>query len=480
VIRGQSSSSHRGAATLAALTVLALWAIGPQAAHAATASLLKDINPGPANGVCCGAQLQPANAAGTLFFGAYDPRHGGELWKSDGTAAGTVLVADTSRGEPYVDGTYPDDITAVGATAFFEGEDPTHGFELWKSDGTASGTTLVKDIATNPNSVPWEESSYPSHLTGVGNQLFFLADDGVHGQALWRSDGTAAGTRLVKEIYPRSHMIGYRGELYFEGFDSTHGRELWKSDGTAAGTRLVKDIFPGSADSYPYVNGSEPRDFIKLDGTLYFSARDAAHGRELWKTDGTTAGTKLVADIRPGRHGSHPDQLAHHAGTLFFGAQNRRGNRELWRSSGRAAGTRIVKDVNHGREGSRPLGLTSVGPRLFFLADDGTHGYEVWKSDGTASGTRLVKDIVPGKGHPYLDWPTGVGNTLFFGADDHTHGEELWSSNGTTAGTQLVRDIYPGRQRSGGYPTGLREFHGAVFFWADDPTHGTELWKAVP
>ena len=116
--------------------------------------------------------------------------------------------------------------------------------------------------------------------------------------------------RLVKEIYPRSHMIGYRGELYFEGFDSTHGRELWKSDGTAAGTRLVKDIFPGSADSYPYANGSEPRDFIKLGGALYFSARRRRPRARAVETDGTAAGTKLARTSIPGRHGSQPDQFA--------------------------------------------------------------------------------------------------------------------------------------------------------------------------
>jgi ELWxxDGT repeat protein len=466
-----------GAAVAAALAMLAGAA---PAAGAATATLLKDINPGPEHGICCGVPFQPTVVAGTLLFGAYDQQRGGELWKSDGTAAGTVLVADTSRGAQYVDGTYPVDLAAVGSTVFFDGSDPVHGAELWKSDGTASGTTLVKDINTTPSYPNDTPDSRPSQLIGVGDQLFFVADDGVHDQVLWRSDGTAAGTRLLKEVYPRGHMIGYRGELFFSAFDYTHGAELWKSDGTAAGTELVKDIYPGSKGSYPYPHGSEPRGFIKLAGTLYFSAGDAAHGRELWKTDGTAAGTKLVADIYRGRHSSHPDQFAEHAGTLYFDAQNRNGDKELWRSSGRAAGTRMVKDIKPGPEGSRPGGLTSVGPRLFFVADDGTHGYEVWKSDGTRAGTRLLKDIVPGEGHPYLDWFTGVGSTLFFGADDHTHGEELWSSNGTTAGTQLVRDIYPGRQRSGGYPTGLREFQGAVFFWADDPSHGVELWKAVP
>jgi ELWxxDGT repeat protein len=458
-----------------------LFGVTAPAAHGATANLLKDINPGSANGLCCAARPAPAGAAGTLFFGAYDghERHGAELWKSDGTRAGTALVADTSPGEPYVDGTGPDDVTAVGATVFFAGQDPAQGFELWKSDGTVSGTTLVKDIAAN-NSVPWEKSSNPRDLTRVGSQLFFVADDAVHGAVLWRSDGSEAGTRPFPDTYlGKREMVGYRGQLLFRGFDPTHGWELWRSDGTAAGTWIVKDIYPGREGSRP--NGSWPGDLTEVDGTLYFTAAEAGHGRELWSTDGTAAGTKLVADIHPGRKGSRPDQLAGHAGALFFTAYGRRSRGgELWRSNGKPAGTRMVEDINPGRDGSFPAGLTSVGPRLFFVAHDGSHGYELWRSDGTAAGTKLVKDIVPGKGRPYVAWLTGVGNTLFFSADDRVHGSELWSSDGTTAGTQLVRDIYPGRQKYGGYPVGPSEFRGALFFWAKDPTHGIELWKAVP
>ena len=326
-------------------------------------------------------------------------------------------------------GSYINYLTNVNGTLFFQANDGVSGYELWKSDGTVAGTFVVKDISSGSN------SSNPTYLTKVNGTLFFSTLN-----ELWKSDGTAAGTVIVKSSFPSTFLTDVNGTLFSVATDGINGQELWKSDGTAAGTILVKDIYSGSSSS-------SPDKLTNVNGSLFFVANDGINGNELWKSDGTASGTVLVKDIVAGNSSSNPDKLTNVNGTLFFVVNNGVNGNELWKSDGTAAGTVLVKDILLGLGDSSPDKLTNVNGTLFFSANNGINGNELWKSDGTTAGTVLVKDIFGGSSSSSPDKLTNMNGTLFFQANNGTDGNELWKSDGTAAGTVLVKDIYSGSSR---------------------------------
>jgi ELWxxDGT repeat protein len=190
-------------------------------------------------------------------------------------------------------------------------------------------------------------------------------------------------------------LINVNGTLFFVADDGTHGQELWKSDGTSKGTVLVADINTGGS--------SDPASLTNVNGTLFFSANDGTHGTELWKTNGTATGTVMVKDINPGSAASYPSDLTNGSGTLFFAANDGNHGTELWKSDGSAAGTVLVKDINPGSASSNPANLTLAGGHLFFAADDGYHGVELWDPPvGLAPATVVV---------PTSEGMSGAGGT---------------------------------------------------------------------
>ena len=287
----------------------------------------------------------------------------------------------------------------------------------------------------------------------------------------------ATATQLVKDIntLPNPNagtvtgIVEVGGMAFFSAEDVDRGQELWRSDGTLAGTVLLKDINPGPAFSSPAF-------LTNVAGTLFFSASDGTNGFELWRSDGTAAGTVLVKDIWPGSSNSSPQKLTNFNGTLFFTAFDDVFGRELWRSDGTAFGTVGIKDIQPGSGSSSPTLLTNVAGTLFFTAFDDVFGRELWTSDGTAAGTVLVKDINAGSSSSSPQFLTNVAGTLFFKASDGTNGVELWTSDGTAAGTVLLKDINPGSSNSG--PGNLTNVAGTLFFSASDGTNGEELWRS--
>jgi ELWxxDGT repeat protein len=477
---------------------------------------------------------------GTLYFNADDGVHGDELWKSNGTAGGTKLVKDININRP--DALPPQGLestASLNGKIYFLANDGTHGLQLWKSNGTAGGTKLVKSIGPAPFSGGLIARAPFASLTNVNGELYFVANDGTHGFQLWKSNGTAAGTVMVTAINPSGNAFGthhllyvpppsltnVNGTLYFVATDGTDSYQLWTSDGTAAGTIMLTDINPGGSGPFDVgtlVGGVNPQ-LTAVGNTLYFVADDHVRGKELWKSDGTVAGTVMVADVHPGSTGGNLSNLTNVGGRLFFTVSpSLPGSTQLWTSNGTAAGTVLVRtiaaqnltDVNgtlfftasdgpssiglYESDGTAagtilvmdftitsgvaaPANLANVNGELFFTADDGVHGAQLWKSDGTQAGTVMVADINP-TGSAFsvavLANLTNVNGTLYFVADDGIHGPELWQSDGTEAGTVIVADINPGS--AGSYPENLTVVDGVLYFSADDGIHGRELYRVNP
>lgn len=423
---------------------------------------------------------------GKLLFTANTSAAGRELWTSDGTGPGTVLVKDI---RPGFTGSFPANdpprLSKVGTTAFLVADDGVNGTELWKSDGTGPGTTLVIDLCVGAcSSLPSSNAAGLEQviLSEVAGLLFFGANDGTTGEELYSTDGTAPGTALVLDICPGgctpfTNVYNYwvaslGGFLYFFADDGTNGREVWKSDGTGPGTVIVKNLTTTS---------SLPDSLTLANGLVFFSANDGVSGDELWKSDGTEPGTTRLSDILPGSGDSSPQDLTRVGSSLLFTADDGVTlRRELWKSDGTVPGTVLVRDI-HPWVGwsSNPTELTDVNGTLFLVADDGSLflGAELWKSDDTLGGTTMVKDVFPGSSSSGATWLTNVNGTLFFRANDGTSGSELWKSDGTDPGTLLVKDLIPGASSSS--PFHLTNVGGTLFFAATGPGGiGRELFKS--
>jgi ELWxxDGT repeat protein/VCBS repeat-containing protein len=436
------------------------------------------------NGTGASAPADFVQIGSIAYFTADNGTAGRELWRTDGTAAGTSMVRDIRSGSS---GSGIKNLVNVNGTLYFVADEGTNGAELWKSDGTTAGTVMVSNIVSGST------GSAPESLTNVNGTLYFTADNNSNGRELWKSDGTAAGTVLVKDIFtgtdgassqPNSsfptQLTNFNGTLYFVAGDQAAGRELWKSDGTSAGTVMVKDIFTGTYtyDGETYPNNATPANLTVSAGKLYFTANDGTNGRELWTTDGTSAGTVMVTNLRTGNADafSTNDDLLDVNGTLFFTATDATNGRELWKTNGTAAGTVRVRDIAAGTgNGISGSELVNVNGVVYFAANDGLNGIELWKSDGTTAGTVLVRNIDGASTNSSPTLLTNVNGVLYFNAFDTTAGNELWRSDGTAAGTVRVADLVNGV--SGSAPQNLFNLNGTLLMSADNLTAGRELWS---
>jgi trimeric autotransporter adhesin len=391
-------------------------------------------------------------------------------------------------------------------------------FLLTQSKIFAQYPTLLKDINTVGNSVP---NSY----CNVNNIVYFAHDDNVHGTELWRTDGTAVGTYLVKDInlgFDGSYcnqMIALNGTLFFTAFTQNEGMELWKSDGTEAGTVLVKDIIVGGVSSSITL-------LTNVGSYVAFAAKESiTTGQEFWISDGTAAGTIKQTNMAASSPNNRIGEIT--VGGNFFntyifftvGGNITLSNNGVWKTnyscflgcsalttpnviSGNTGASDLLFTINSVstnwelffRNSTKGLSkyninttiltplntFTSYPPdydtrlvaynnAIYFTGNDATNGWELWKSDGTVAGTALLKNINnnPANGNSNPSSFQVFNNELYFSANDGIVGTELWKTNGTNAGTVLVSDIITGTDSS--YPTNL-SVNGTKLYFETFPT----------
>lgn len=399
-------------------------------------------------------------------------------------------------------------------------DDGVHGEELFRLD--RSGGALLLDM------VPGNVSSYPSVVGHADGRVFLSAAQAAppNPNRLWSYNTVTAAHSVVSGTLGNpDRMAKTVSGWVLSGTDALHGRELWRTDGTAAGTILLRDLWTGSTSSHPSglsgngsialftcslacsgepwwtdgVNvqllaslnppsGSSAGSFTPFAGQWLFVAITNASGSELWRTDGTAAGTSQVLDINPGSNGGVGSGLIPFGNRVVFrGFDGINNGVEPWVSDGTANGTHILMDVAPGGAGSVPVlpdpSMFAAGDGVLLYLDDGTHGLEPWFSDGTAAGTWLLADINPGPGSsipiPFFSGlqtalAIGMDRSLVFVADTGTTGNEIWITDGTPAGTYALPEILPGNASA--EPRDFVRVGPNVFFTADDGMHGRELW----
>ena len=468
---------------------------------AAGTSLVTDIRPGPESSAAPWVLEMPEMVAalGAVYFAADDDGvSGSELWCTDGTPGGTRLVFDawpwsySLRLRPQRFG------EANGLLYFASGGNGSweETRELWRTDGTSQGTMLLRadsDLSDEEYRAPG-----PSVVLGSAGGRVLLSD----GVDVVATDGTPEGTLRVMwgtsdAVHPGACAVGTAGGRVVFAANGTLG----VSDGTPAGTTWLfgypwpdldrrSEFYPGPFDQWsPW--GPVAIRLGASDGTVYFP------DGEVYETDGTRDGTRLAMNLAddggsggsdPVPFGVLPGYYRYSPPELVFSALGDDVGREPFVTNGYS--TSLLRDVYPGDWGSDPVFMGSLGGRILFSADDGPHGREPWITNGYSA--MLLEDVQlgPGGSHPYSTGLVVSGRLIFF-ADDGVHGFEPWSTDGTPDGTQMLRDILPGnlprspewgQNLHWGWSDGERRIpaarlgHLVAFLVPDDALPGDLVW----
>jgi ELWxxDGT repeat protein len=394
------------------------------------------------------------------------------VWVSDGTPNGTrKILADVFIRDQGVQ---------HGDTIFFVTDDAFNNRNLM-SYSTSGGLRKLKyfegEAITNVRNF--------SNLLISEDKLFFSVYEG-NKNWIWKSDGSVSGTVMLPFDF---NSTGYEGiELQVNPYAGlvvtvkTSGNPIvWSYDETTNDTTYLRNFVNMSSGYYALLNGIS-----------YFSHTDDQHGWELWRSDGTPAGTYLFVDIDPRTYydtynnktiplSTYPHRLFAFDGYIYFVIWKNTSSpydnsvEELWRTDGTPGGTVQVKASLN--EWGRFDRFTVFSNYFVFAYDDLVHGNEWWYSDGSASGTNLLKELHqgPASTFTYYDSFVSTGSEIFFSGNDGKIGNELWKFDGASKTVKQLADILQGPNSS--HPKALQKFGNTLFAIANDGLEDASLFS---
>lgn len=386
----------------------------------------------------------------SFYFAGGDDANGIELWKSDGTAEGTLLVKDII---PGATGSNVQNLIEYNGKIYFCATDIVNGAELWVSDGTADGTKMLKDI--NPNRVgTGNPGSSPRQFTISNGILYFIVSINSYNSAVWRTDGTAEGTtQVLGGINTGLKLLKTVGnKLYING--ESYNGALYASDGTVAGTKKLTIDEYGQIESITVVNNE-----------LVFATK-YSNGQKwrVYKLNPINDALTLIKSFEATTYGNiELDNITAVGSSFFFSIRTDNGSSvytdDLWKSDGTPGGTIVLKSFPWSRfsSNSQMQNFVALNGKLCFAASS---NYDLWTSDGTASGTMQAATVKlePSK------IPLAVGSKIYF----NTTNNQLWSYDGTTAKSELVNPAKPDQ---------LFDFNNKIHFTIAKSNYKTELWN---
>lgn len=408
-------------------------------------------------------EYAPVSLAGTLYFTAQ-----GNLWRTNGTAEGTAIVDLGKLSGSVIDG----QLATLGSSYVvcrIAEQDGRVGLYAVRPPSSAAPTRLCDWNAPAVNE--WQTPDLPNRLFAVNATATYFANRDAAGVELWRATVDNNGPRAARagDLHPgpgwsNPQQIVPLGtaQALCVAFAPATGVEPYALIPNAPQPSLVLDLTTGAATGA----ASSPANAARLGDRVTFNATDGQRPFT-WVSDGTRGGTQRLGEATNARPFSTDAWQFLAISTAATGIEPARRDADgVWRT---------LRDINPGPNGSSVAAVAPIAGRVFFRASNGTTGGEPWVTDGTNAGTIPLGDINPGPASSVAVGFADVGNgEVYFGAFD-SDGAAVYATDGTPAGTRRIASL--GSPGTDALPVGFTRVGNFVYFAASTPQFGQELWR---